>query len=262
MRAESFHRLVRHAGRVGQCELDPFVECRLQGFFSLRATISKDDGFEVGLQRRFTDQRLVITPPDQCPGLTVVFQQVVVDGQVQALQHRYRGAAQQGRKPAVKGANLHRPAGGQHGRIQALKLHGQTRRRGLVVQAWHTANLQFVQQLGAVCMGKFGEPFVEPLAHFASGTLGEGDGQNFLRLQAAIGTGFLDAFEQGAHHARDQHPGLAGTRASLDRHAAARVAGNGVKGIGRDQFAVAFVSGWLRHAATRKSRRHRPRASQ
>jgi len=71
-------------------------------------------------------------------------------------------------------------------------------------------------------LGKRLQPFLQALAHFARGLLGEGDGQNLVRR---------GAIEQRAQHARDQHPGLARTRAGLDRHAARRVAGNGIEGL-------------------------------
>ena len=162
----------------------------------------------------------------------------------------------------MESADLHRAAAGQHARVQALQLRSQALGVGFVVQTRHAADLQLVEQPGVVSMGKVGQPFIQALAHFSGSALGESDGQNFLGLQCAISAGSLSVFHQGTHHARDQHPGLTGAGAGLHRHAALGVAGDGVKSPGCDQRAIAFVSGLGFHAATLKSRRHRPRASQ
>ena len=260
--AKGLHRTVDGAGGIGQGKLNTFVERRLQGFFRLRAAIGQHHGFKICLQGRLVQQGLVKTPPHQRPGLAVVFQQFVIDRQPQVLQHRHGRTAQQGGKPAVKGADLHRTAAGQQARVQALELRRQARDGGFVLQTRHAADLQLVQQPGAVGMGELAQPFIEALAHLAGGALGEGDGQNLVRLQRTVGTGFFSVFQQSAQHARDQHPGLARAGAGLDRHAAARVAGDGVKSVWRDRRAIAFISSWLCHAATLTSRRHRPRASQ
>jgi hypothetical protein len=74
------------------------------------------------------------------------------------------------------------------------------------------------------------QPLLQALAHLARRLLGEGDGQDLMRLRAG---------QQRAQHARDQHPGLARAGAGLHRHAAPRVAGHGVE---RD--ARVFVRRW------------------
>ena len=260
--AKGLHRTVGGADGVGQSKLHAFVERGLQGFFRLRTAIGQHHGFKISLQGWFVQQCLVKPPPHQRPGLAVVFQQLVIDRQTQVLQHRHRRTAQQGGKPAMESADLHRTAAGQQAHVQAPKLRRQARDGGLVLQTLYAADLQLVQQPGAVGMGKLAQPFVQALAHLAGSAFGEGDRQNLMRLQRSVGTGLFSVFEQGAQHARDQHPGLARTGAGLDGNAAARVTGDGVKSVRRDRCAVAFVSSLLSHAATRKSRRHRPRASQ
>ena len=91
-------------------------------------------------------------------------------------------------------------------------------------------------------MGKGLEPFVQPLAHFAGGFLGEGDRQDLVRQDLLPGCS-RGPVKQRPHDARDQHPGLAGTGAGFHRHAAPRVAGDGVERIGGDRRAVALVGG-------------------
>ncbi len=117
LRAEGLHRTVDHAFLISQHELGAFVERGLQGFVGLEAPIRQHHRFEVGLERGIGRDGRVKPPPHQRARRRVVFQQLIVDGQLQALQHRHRRAAQQGRKPAVEGANLHRAAAGQNGAI-------------------------------------------------------------------------------------------------------------------------------------------------
>ena len=119
----------------------------------------------------------------------------------------------------------------------------------------HPANSQLLPQLVVVGLGEFLEPLVQPLAHFTSGFLGEGDRQDFLRTQFAG-----RRLEQRPHDAGHQHPGFASASAGFHRHAAARVTGNGVEGFSAARLAVALVGGI--HAVFQKSLRHRPLALQ
>ena len=157
--------------------------------------------------------------PDQRDGLAVVFQQLVVRGQAQLFQHRQRRVAQQGGEPAVEGADLHRPARCQQARVQAPAARAQLRASaGAAMPRAASA----CASTSARAVRKLVQPFVQALAHFAGGLLGEGDGQDLVRLGAG---------QQGAQDARDQHPGLAGAGAGLHRDAAARVAGDGVEAL-------------------------------
>ncbi|MPM97817.1 hypothetical protein SDC9_144997 [bioreactor metagenome] len=174
-------------------------------------------------------------------------------GHAQILQYLQRRRAQQRGEPAVEGADLHRPAAVQRlavkrGKRCCLLLHPQ----GI-----DAARQQFLFQLvlGLAC--KIFQPFLQALAHFTSGLLGEGDGQNFMRLGAV---------EQGPQHARDQHPCLASARAGLHGHAALRVAGNRIERLTRHRLAVVLI-GWrvrgIRHRRhAQESLRHKPRAAQ
>ena len=114
LRAKGLHRGINHALFIGQRELGALVQRALQGLVGLEAAVSQHHGFKVGLERLVGRQGRVKAPPHQGAGRGLVFQQFVIDRQAQALQHGHRGAAQQGRKPAVKGADLHRTPAEQH----------------------------------------------------------------------------------------------------------------------------------------------------
>jgi hypothetical protein len=73
-----------------------------------------------------------------------------------------------------------------------------------------------------------------------------------MRLQLAV------TFEQGAQHARNQHPCFAGAGTGLDRDTAARIAGNGVKNLGGNRLAVVFVA-WRHGIQIPKNRSQSPR---
>ena len=146
-------------------------------------------------------------------------------------------------------AHLNLACAAEHLLVELRQLLRQHRLR--LVRNLNAALTQRLQQRGAIGHGKIGQPLVQALAHFTGRAAGEGDGQNFLRRHT---------FEQRAHDARDQHPGLASTGAGFHRHTALRVAGDGVKGFGADVLAVAFVGG--NHETVQKSLRHKPRASQ
>ena len=115
--AESLHRRVDDPGLISQGKLDPFVERRLQRLARLKPAMRLHHGLKVSAKQFVGHQHRVKPPPDQRPRRCVVFQQLVIDGQAQALQHRHRRVAQQRRKPAVEGTNLHRAPAGQHGTV-------------------------------------------------------------------------------------------------------------------------------------------------
>ncbi len=113
---------VNHALCVGQGKLGALVQRGLQGFFGLRAAMLKHHGLEVSLeasvQFALGHQCRIKTPPHQRLGRCVVFEQLVVGRQLHGLQRGQRRTAQQGGKPAVKGANLHLAPALQHVLIQ------------------------------------------------------------------------------------------------------------------------------------------------
>ena len=117
LHAKGPHRGVDHAFFIGQRELGSLIQCGPQRLIGLKAAMRLHHGFEIGLQRRIGQQRCIKAPPHQRTRRRVVFQQLVIDRQAQSLQHRHRRAAQQRRKPAVKGTNLHRTPAGQHGAV-------------------------------------------------------------------------------------------------------------------------------------------------
>ena len=248
--SKRFHRIVNHPRRVSQHELNPFAQGFLQRF----------DGLEAAQPRHVVEEVLTLfgqscngsvkTRPDQRNRLGVVFQQLVGRGQSEFLQHRERCAAQQGRKPAVKGAHLHRTAERTHPLVQRAQL-GRAARGVFGAQ---TARPQFDGQRRVGQGGAAAQFRVEPLAHFASGFFGEGDGQDVLR-RATV--------KQRANDARDQHPGFAGASAGLYCDAARRVAGQRVKRLARHGGLVDAVGGGvLAHGALQWSLRQRPRAAQ
>ena len=184
------------------------------------------------------------------------------------MQHGHRRTAQQRGKPAVKGANLHGAPARQHQAVQASQLAAQLGAGLGAFLAGNAAHDEFLAQRFVVGAGEFFQPLVEALAHFASGFFGEGDGEDFMRAHQLAGRavgviGRVRTVEQGAHDARDQHPGFARPSAGFNGDAATRVAGDGVKRLGTDGLAVAGVSGgghgW---SPFQKSLRHRPRAAQ
>ena len=95
-------------------------------------------------------------------------------------------------------------------------------------------------------MGELLKPLVKPFTHLPRSFFGEGNRQDFLRLYlTTVGV----TFKQRPQHARHQHPGFARTGAGLNRHAATRIAGDGVKGFGGYWLAIVFVGG-LVHITT------------
>ena len=110
--AEVLYRPIHHAFGIGQHKLGALVERALQRLVGLRPAMRHDHGFKINLQRGVSNERGIKPPPDQRFGQTIVFQQLVVQGQAKLLQGRHRGAAQQSGKPAVKSSDLNRAAAG------------------------------------------------------------------------------------------------------------------------------------------------------
>ncbi len=118
--AEMRHRRQHGAPRIGQLELDAPLQCRLQRPLGLEPTVAGHHRPVVSQRVGLAQQARLERPPHLGHGPGVILQQLVSHRQAQAVQHRQRRRAQQGGKPAVEGANLHRPALGQQGLIQIL----------------------------------------------------------------------------------------------------------------------------------------------
>ena len=95
----------------------------------------------------------------------------------------------------MESSDLHRPASGQHARIQTLQLGRQALGNSFVIQTRHAADLQLFEQRGVVSSGKVGQPFIKALAHLSGSALGESNGQNFLGLQCVIRAGLVCVFQ-------------------------------------------------------------------
>jgi hypothetical protein len=239
--------------RIGQRELDPLGQCLAQRLGGLRAAVRGNHRVVVGQRALVGRDGLEERAPRVAARLGIVLEQFVVRRQAQFAQHRQRRTAQQAGKPRVEGAELHRPAAFEQAPVQALQAwHGGLRCGGL-----DTTDHEFVHQFFGRALGEVFEPHVEALAHLAGGLLGEGDGQDLVRL-----AGRFALFQQRAKNARDQHPGLARAGASLHGDRTARVAGDGIEGLALDVAAVVFVGGAAHFDSSQKSLRHRPRAAQ
>ena len=114
LRAERRDGRVHHASRVSQRKLGAFVQRSAQRLVGLEPAMRLNHRFIVAFKTGIGQQRGEKPLPHQRFGRCVVFKQRVVDRQFQLLEHRNRAAFQQRRKPAVKGAHLHRPASAQH----------------------------------------------------------------------------------------------------------------------------------------------------
>ena len=243
--------------RIGQRKLHALGQRRLQRLVGLVSAIRGNGSHVIRTRIGILHRTGLKPPPDLGHCLGIVLQQLVLRRQAHGVQHCQRRTAQQGGKPAVESADLHgAPVAQQLGMqgTQVLQL-----RIGRVLH--QSAHLQGVAQRRIIGMGKLGQPLLQALAHLASCFLGEGDGQNVLR-HATV--------QQGTHHARHQHPGLACTSARLHRHTAPRIAGDGVKLFTGHHHAVVLKSCVRRcgermhrtHGTLQKSLRHMPRAWQ
>ena len=111
------NRRIDHAFFVGQQKLGALVQRGLQGLVGLKAAVAAHQRFKIGLERGVRHHGCIKPPPDQRARRAVVFEQLVIHRHFQPVQHRHGRIAQQGGKPAVKGANLHRAAVGEHGAV-------------------------------------------------------------------------------------------------------------------------------------------------
>ena len=84
-----------------------------QGFLRLRSAVFGSHSAVVGAQRGVGRHGGLERAPEGGHGLLVTFQQLVVAGQAELLQHGQRRDAQERGKPAVEGADLHRAVGGE-----------------------------------------------------------------------------------------------------------------------------------------------------
>ncbi|MNX27287.1 hypothetical protein D3C86_573720 [compost metagenome] len=163
---------------IGQRELDPLRQRLAQRLRRLRAAVRGDDGVVVGQRARIAGHGLEERTPGVVARLGIVFEQFVVRRQPQLAQHGERRVAQQAREPRVEGAELHRAPAFEQAPVEPLQArHG--RLRGL---RRHAAHHEFALRSGGIEFGEQREPLVEPLAHFAGCLLGEGDGQDLVRL--------------------------------------------------------------------------------
>jgi hypothetical protein len=124
----------------------------------------------------------------------------------------------------MEGAELHRAAAFEQAPVEALQPRHGSQRGGRLDAAHH----ELLHQFFGALFGELLEPLVETLAHLAGRLLGESDRQDLVRL-----AGGLALFEQRAHDARHQHPGLARAGAGFDGDRAPRIAGDGVEGLAR-----------------------------
>ena len=119
-RAKWGHGGLHHAGVVGQHELGAPAQGGGEGLLRLRAAVFGGHRRVVGAQRGVRRHRGLERAPEGGHGFVVTFQQLVVPRQAELLQHGQRRSAQECGKPAVEGADLHRPVGGEHGSVQIL----------------------------------------------------------------------------------------------------------------------------------------------
>ena len=138
------NRLLQHACVIGQGQLGAFAEGVVQGGVGVAAAVCLHQRMEVGQCGRVLQHGLVKRLPGGFDGRAVVFQQFVIGRQLQLLHNLQGRSAQQRGKPAVKGADLHRPAMLQQPQIQAL----QGGRVLLCFDRSHATGLQFLRQCG------------------------------------------------------------------------------------------------------------------
>ena len=176
----AFDRRIHHASGIRQCEFHPAHQGRREGFQGLRAAVAGHHSVEIGAQRFVVHQGGEEHGPDLGNGPAVVFQQLIPQGQAHPLQHRQRRGAQQGGKPAVEGADLHRPAFLQQALFQSAQ--GGIQARAVLLQhgVGHAACTQFTFEFCIGLLRKIVQPLVQPGAHFTCRLLGEGDGQDVI----------------------------------------------------------------------------------
>ena len=249
---ELLHRRIDNSAGVGQTKLDAFGERYRQGFLGLKTPVLQHHRLEIGLAMLVCGQGQVKTPPDQRGGGLIILQQFVVERQVEPLQNCQRRGAQQRREPAMEGTDLHLPPALQHTLVQLGELPADGLQTIGPLAAAHAPRLQLGSQHLVRRAGKLVQPLVQPLAHLAGRAFGKGNRENLVRRHTQVAILRVHAVQQGPHDTRHQHPGLARAGAGLDGHAAARIAGDCVKAVGRDGLAVVFVRrlAWdFRHTA-------------
>ena len=252
--AKGRHRLFHHALRIRQHKLHPFGQCRFQRLERVAAPVAQHQCLIVRHCGGIAQQGLVERPPYFGHRTLVILQQFILTGQAQLLQQLQRRGAQQRCEPAVEGADLHTAAMLQQAQVQALQRRGL----GPGLLRRHATQLQLLGQFLQRQLGKLRQPFVQALPHFGGSLLGEGDGQNLLRLGSR---------QQCPQDTADQHPCLAGAGAGLHHHMAGRIAGDGIESSRRHRAAIGGIGVMqrARHAcssSSQKSRRHRPRMAQ
>ena len=207
-----------HPGGVGQLDLRALVPCRNQPFAELASAARGTDGAKVFLQSIVAQHGGVELAQDRRAVLIDVLDQRHVGLQAEPVQHLDRRRPHELRKPGVEGADLDRPAGLQKARLQSRQRRCQALGFGCVETAFDQRRDPLVVR--GAWRRPLRDPLRQALAHLARRSPSEGDGQQPMRLGAV---------EQGAQHARHQHPRLARTGAGLDHDALPRVAGNGVE---------------------------------
>ena len=245
---EMRHAGLHHALRIGQQKFGALVQRGLQSLVRLVAAMLAHQRLVAGALRRLGCHAPQPAPPHLGARGRIVFQQLIGRGQAQLLQQFQRRGLQQRGKPAVKRAHLHGPGAHQQAGMRTFERGGQP----CGLRPGHAAQRQLARQIGLWHAGKSRQPFIEALAHFARRLAREGDGQNFMRRQRRAVRAAGRRLNQRPQDAADQHPRLARARARLDRHAAARIAGNGIKRIARDGLVVVKVGGSAHRGQTTK----------
>jgi hypothetical protein len=226
------HARLQSPRAIGQLDLDAPVPGRVEPFANLEASAHPNQRVVVGAESRIGQHRCMKTALDAVAMLGKIVEHLHVGLQPQLRQQLDRRGAQQLSEPGVEGADLDPPPRRQHIVIKATQRRRQTLRIG-AAQAAHS-ELRDALFVAAACRCESGQPLVEAHAHFARRLAGERDRENFLRLAAV---------EQSPQDARDEHPGLAGTRAGLHRDAATRVAGHRVERVAGSVLRVDPVGG-------------------
>ena len=173
---ERRNRSIEHACVIGQSQFRAPGQGVFQRLARIAAAVCADQRLVIGMYLCIAQHGGMKRLPYQGDDAGLVLDQFVLGGQAQLLQQLQRRGAQQRRKPAVEGADLHRATVLQQPQVQPLQC------RGLLpclicIQA---SQLQFGGEPVQRQRDKCGQPFLQPLAHFGGGLFGEGDGQDLL----------------------------------------------------------------------------------
>ena len=187
-----------HAGLVGELELDASIPDRVEPHAQLVPAALGRHRDVIGAQVVVAQQRGVEDAVHGRAVLAPVLDELGVGLHLQPVEQRERRRSHQLREPAVKGADLDRPAGGEHARLQSAELGrerlGPRRLDAALDERTHAL------LVGRARRRELGEPLVEPLAHLARSRARERDREDLVRRGAV---------EQRPQHARHQHPRLA-----------------------------------------------------